>query len=111
MMRDRCESIVPAHGHVMIGGSVVRHRMGEATDHFEFVVPPSAEFGNAMSGEEFEGASIRGCFPCDRLATILAIFERRCVFRIGPGAAGTVETSRLVHVRQRRHAVYRDALL
>src|SRR5580698_1493563 len=103
MTRYRCEGIVPAHWYVAVGKYVVRHRVREAANHFKFVVSPTAEFRNTVSGEKLRRTSICSCLPCHSLAAILAVFERGCVFRVGPSAAGTVEPTRLIHVRQGGH--------
>ena len=63
-----------------------------------------------MFGEEFRRRALLCRLPRNRLRPILAELERRRVFRVWPGAPGTVETVGLVASKQRLNVV-ENALL
>ena len=111
MPADGRESLVPAYRQVAVTRSVVGHRVREPARHLELVIAPALEFGDGVLAEELRRAALGGRLPGYRLAAIFAEFERRSVFRIGPGAARTIETQGLVHAQKRLRTLDRDALL
>ncbi len=110
LLGDQAESIIPVNLLVAIGFGVVPHRNGEAAGILQIVIGPFPQFGNAVLFEEFRSRSFGGGFPCDGLGAVFTKLEGRGVFWIGPCAARTVKTFRLVRLQQ-CHRTLRDDLL
>ncbi len=101
---DGLESLVPFDGFILIGRSVVTHRMGQATGIFQIVIRPATKLGNRMFAEKGRRRAPVGCLPGDSLHAVLAKLKRRAMFRITPGATGAIEPVRLVCLEKRARA-------
>ena len=100
---DTRGGFVPADFNVAILRRVVAHRVGQAAGVFQRMIVPFPQFRHGVRGEKFRRGAFGGGLPRHGLGAVLAELERRGVFRVGPGAAGTVEPDRLVHPVQRFH--------
>src|SRR5690606_8049251 len=103
------ESLVPFDGFILISRSIVPHGMGQATGVFQIVIRPVAQLRNRMFAEKSRRRAPVSRLPGDRLHTILAKFEGRTMFRITPGATGTIKPVGLVGLEKRARAGERSA--
>src|SRR5258708_6273110 len=69
-------------------------------------VRPIPELADRMRGEKFRRCAFGCRLPGDRLDAVLAEFERRGMFRIGPRTAGAIESVRLVHAEETASFLY-----
>ena len=97
---DPRQPLVPRNRQVFVGCLIVDHRMRETTLVLEVEVRPIPERADRMRGEELRRRSFGGRLPGDSLGAVLAKFERRGMFWIGPGAARAIEAMRLVHAKE-----------
>ncbi len=107
---DLREGRVPAHRHVVIGGGVVTHRLGQPALPFQPVVAVLRQQADAVRGKQLRPGAARRGFGGNGLGAVLAELEGGGVVAVGPGAAGAVETVRLVGMQQRLGALHRDVL-
>ncbi|MCY1432837.1 hypothetical protein D9M71_488450 [compost metagenome] len=96
MFGDQGESLVPAGFHVVVGGCVIAHRMGQAALILQPVVALLAQLADAVPGEERRVDAAAGGFPVHRLGAVLAELDHAVFRRLAPGAAGAVEAAVLV---------------
>jgi len=110
VLRDQREGVVPFDGLVLVGGRVVDHRVRQAPLVFQRKIGPLGQFAHGVLREELgRGAAGRG-FGRHGLHAVFAEFEGGGVVAVGPGAARTVETVRLVGRQQGLGALGGDAM-
>src|SRR5690606_35831044 len=83
--------LIPFDGFILIGRSIVTHRMGQATSIFQVVIRPVAQLRNRMFAEKGWGRAPVCCFPGNSLHTVLTELKGRTMLRITPGATGAIE--------------------
>jgi hypothetical protein len=94
------ERIVPGDRQVLVAGGVIDHRVGQAAVLFQLVVRLRQQFRHGVGGKEFGPHALAGGFGRHCLDAVLAEFKRGGMLAVGPGAAGAVETVRLVLLEQ-----------
>jgi hypothetical protein len=97
---DSFQRLVPRNREVSVARPVVGHRMGETTLILKVEIVPFPEFANRMRGKELRRRPFGCRLPRNGFGPVLAELERRCMLRVRPGAARTIEPMRLIHGEQ-----------
>ncbi len=97
---DQREGIVPAARHVVVGGCVVAHRLGQPALHLQPVVGLRHQFGHGVPGEQFAAGAELGGFPGQCLRAVLAELQLLAFVGIGERTAGALEATGLIHRQQ-----------
>ncbi|KAG1251285.1 hypothetical protein G6F68_012349 [Rhizopus microsporus] len=108
---DQREGIVPAARHIVIGGRVVAHRLGQPALHLQPVVGLRHQLGDGVLRKQLTTGTELGGFPGQRLGAVLAEFQLPALVGIGKRTARALEAARLVHRQQRLRALADHALL
>ena len=102
--RDAVECLVPRYRLIVVGVGIVGHRVREPSGVLEREVIPSAHLGDGVFRKKLGRRALGGRFVGQGLDAIFAEFRGRRIFRVRPGAAGTIEATRLVHAEEGRVA-------
>ena len=102
--RDAFERLVPRNRLIAVGVGIVGHRVREPSGILEREVIPSEHLGNGVFRKKLGRRALGGRFVGQGLNAILAEFRGGRIFRVRPGAAGTIEATRLVHAEEGRVA-------
>jgi hypothetical protein len=103
--RDHLESIVPGNRLIVVMAGAQNHRMGETALVAEPVIGLSRQVSDAPRAEELRCATLCRRLFCNRLDAIFAVFvQRSMLVGIRPGAAGAIESIKLIEVRKSGNA-------
>ncbi|MNJ20077.1 hypothetical protein D3C77_144050 [compost metagenome] len=93
--------LVPRSFNVMIGGSVIAHRMGQTPLIFEPVIGLIGQCADAVTGEERRVDRTPRGLPVDRLGTVFTELDHAIFRGLTPGTPRAIEAAILVGLEHR----------